>query len=95
MAEQRAKRKMKTREFLAIVTESGEHIPLDDEIVHKYHLKAGLVSPFSSLPIISVTLPVSAAPPSRTTAGDGSPQRKRVGAGKTSRSRPRVGGNSS
>lgn len=65
---ERAKKTI-TREFLAIVTESGEQILLDDEIVRKYHLKAGLVSPFSNQPIVSVTREVPVERPEKREAG--------------------------
>ena len=80
MAE-RAKKTI-TREFLAIVTESGEQILLDDEIVRKYHLKAGLVSPFSNQPIVSVTREVPVERPAKRAAGGA---RKKAHAGKPAR----------
>jgi hypothetical protein len=99
MAEQRAKKEVKTREFLAIVTESGEQILLDDEIVRKYHLKAGLVSPFSNQPIVSVIREVTAAPTRKSASDDGRAPKKhtakkssRHAAGKTIRKRSRPKG---
>jgi hypothetical protein len=74
MAKRRAKTRMETKEFLAIVTEAGEHILLDEAIVRKYRLRAGIVSPFSSQPIVSVTrrVPVVVSPVKKRT-------KKRVG----------------
>lgn len=84
MAKQRAKTEMETREFLAIVTETGEEIVLDDEIVRKYRLRAGILSPFSSQPIISVTRRVPVVVTTRKAgrvapkkAGKGGAQRKK------------------
>jgi len=71
MAKRRVKTKMETREFLAIVAETGEHILLDEEIVRKYRLRPGIVSPFSSQPIVSVTrrVPVVVAPKAKRPKG--------------------------
>ena len=81
MAE-RAKKNVMTREFLAIVTESGEQMLLDDEIVRKYHLRAGLVSPFSNQPIVSVTREVPVEPLEKRAKGGA---RGKAGARKPSR----------
>lgn len=94
MAEQRAKKqKTQMKECLAIVTESGEEVVLDDEIARKYHLKAGVLSPFSSQPIISVVreVPVVAPKP----GGDGAPaakgpsRKKAVARPKAKKNRPK------
>ena len=78
MAKRRVKTKMETREFLAIVAETGEHILLDEEIVRKYRLRPGIVSPFSSQPIVSVTrrVPVVVAPKSKRPKGRTTRKRK-------------------
>lgn len=75
MAKKRARTEMETREFLAIVTESGEEILLDDEIVRKYRLRAGILSPFSSQPIISVTRRVPIVVPPSKKAGHAAPKK--------------------
>lgn len=78
MAKRRVKTKMETREFLAIVAETGEHILLDEEIVRKYRLRPGIVSPFSSQPIVSVTrrVPVVVAPKPKRPKGRTTRKRK-------------------
>jgi len=78
MAKRRAKTKMETKEFLAIVTETGEHVLLDEAIVRKYRLRAGIVSPFSSQPIVSVTrrVPVAVSPVKKRTEKRAGSKRK-------------------
>ncbi len=103
MAKRRVKTKMETREFLAIVAETGEHILLDEEIVRKYRLRPGIVSPFSSQPIVSVTrrVPVVVTPKPKHSKGRTTrtrksatrkkpPTRKRTVAGKKTASRKKA-----
>jgi hypothetical protein len=47
--------KNELREFLAIISDGGEKTVLDEALVRKYNLRAGMVSPFSRYPIVSVT----------------------------------------
>ena len=49
------KYKNELRNFLAIVTERGEKVELDEKLVKKYSLRAGMLSPFSGQPIVTVT----------------------------------------
>ncbi len=49
------KYKNELREFLAIVTGRGEKVVIDEQLVKKYNLRAGMLSPFSSHPIVTVT----------------------------------------
>ena len=49
------------RVFLAVVTDRGKHDILDADLVRKYRLRAGMQTPLSSHPIISVTKKVRVA----------------------------------
>ena len=53
------KYKNELRNFLAIVTERGEKAVLDEKLVKKYSLRAGMLSPFSGQPIVTVTKKVN------------------------------------
>ena len=48
------KPKTEIREFLAVITKGGKQEILDVQVVRKYSLRAGMKSPFSNHPIISV-----------------------------------------
>lgn len=86
MAEQRAKKqKTQLKECLAIVTEAGEEIVLDEEIARKYHLRAGVLSPFSSQPIISVMREVPLVEPKP--GKDGAPAAKKSAGAKRAKAK--------